>query len=67
MGYGVSICFIGLGIIATIIMVFILSSINKKRERYIAENGGVDGVVEKHGDVALTEMGDKSPLFKYTI
>ncbi|KEZ46290.1 hypothetical protein SAPIO_CDS1211 [Scedosporium apiospermum] len=67
LGYGISIGFIGLGIIAAGTMLFILSAINKKRERYVAENGGPDGVVEKHGDVALTEMGDKSPLFKYTL
>lgn len=48
-------------------MIVILHSINKKRERYVMENGGPDGVVDKHGDVALTEMGDKSPLFKYTL
>lgn len=67
LGYGLSIGFIGLGIIATCVMIFILRVINKKRERYVTENGGPDGVVDKHGDVALTEMGDKSPLFKYTL
>ncbi|PKS06119.1 hypothetical protein jhhlp_007435 [Lomentospora prolificans] len=67
LGYGISIGFMGFGIIAAIIMFFALSAINKKRERYVAENGGSDGVVDKHGDVALTEMGDKSPLFKYTL
>lgn len=53
--------------IATVAMIFILRAINKKRERYIAENGGPDGVVDKHGDVTLAEMGDRSPLFKYTL
>ncbi|KXX76424.1 High-affinity nicotinic acid transporter [Madurella mycetomatis] len=67
LGYGLSILFIGLGIIAATAMFFILRAINKKRERYVAENGGPDGVVDKHGDVALAEMGDKSPLFKYTL
>lgn len=67
MGYGISIGFISVAICATGLMLFILSMINKKRERYIEENGGVDGVVEKHGDVALAEMGDRSPLFKYTL
>lgn len=66
-GYGISIGFISLAIIATGVMLVILSSINKKRGRYIEENGGPDGVVDKHGDVALTEMGDKSPLFRYTL
>lgn len=67
LGYGLSIGFIALGIIATCLMIVILRSINKKRERYVAENGGPNGVVDKHGDVGLTEMGDKSPLFKYTL
>lgn len=48
-------------------MGLILSSINKKRVRYTDDNGGVEGVVEKHGDWALTEMGDRSPLFVYTL
>lgn len=56
-----------MGIIAVAAMFIILMLINKKRQRYIDENGGPDGVVRKHGDVALTEMGDKSPLFKYTL
>ena len=67
MGYGISIGFISVAIIATGAMLFILSAANKKRERYIEANGGLEGVVDKHGDVALTEMGDKSPLFKYTL
>lgn len=67
LGYGISILFIGLGIIAAAAMLFILKAINRKRERYIQDNGGPYGVVDKHGDVALTEMGDKSPLFKYTL
>lgn len=67
MGYGISIGFIGVAIFATGLMLFTLSTINKKRERYVEENGGPDGVVDKHGDVALTEMGDRSPLFKYTL
>jgi len=67
LGYGISILFIGLGIIAATAMIFILRAINKKREVYVADNGGPDGVVGKHGDVTLAEMGDRSPLFKYTL
>ncbi|KAI5456051.1 major facilitator superfamily domain-containing protein [Mariannaea sp. PMI_226] len=67
MGYGISIGFIGAALIATVIMMIVLTSINKKRERYVQENGGPDGVVEKHGDWTLTEMGDRSPLFRYTL
>jgi len=57
----------GAGIIATGIMLLILSKINKKRERYIAEHGGPDGVVNDRGEITLSEMGDKSPLFRYTL
>ncbi|WKT49653.1 MFS transporter superfamily [Fusarium oxysporum f. sp. vasinfectum] len=66
-GYGISIGFISIAIIATGVMISVLSLTNKKRERYIEQNGGPDGVVDQHGDVALTEMGDKSPLFRYTL
>lgn len=67
LGYGISLLFLGLGIIAAAAMVVILKIINKKRKRYVDENGGPDGVVDKHGEMTLTEMGDKSPLFKYTL
>ena len=67
MGYGISIGFLGAAVIATFLMILLLSAINKKRDRYVAENGGVDGVIEKDGDWNLTEMGDKSPLFRYTL
>ena len=67
LGYGISIGFIGAALVATITMLLVLSAINKKRERYIEENGGPDGVVDRHGDVTLTEMGDRSPLFRYTL
>lgn len=67
MGYGISIGFISVAIIATVVMRVILTSINKKRAQYIEDNGGPDGVVDKHGEVTLAEMGDRSPLFKYTL
>lgn len=66
-GYGISIGFISMAIVAAGVMMFALSSINSKRSRYVEENGGPDSVTEKDGEVALTEMGDKSPLFKYTL
>ncbi|OAQ89908.1 major facilitator superfamily transporter [Purpureocillium lilacinum] len=67
LGYGISIGFIACAIIATAVMWFTLTTINRKRERYVEDNGGVEGIVEKHGDVTLTEMGDRSPLFHYTL
>lgn len=66
-GYGISMGFIGIALIAVVWQYFFLIGQNKKRERYIRENGGVEGVVEKHGDVTLTEMGDRSYLFHYTL
>ncbi|KAG9256004.1 major facilitator superfamily domain-containing protein [Emericellopsis atlantica] len=66
-GYGISIGFISLAIVATGVMMAVLSLKNKKRDRYVEQKGGPDGVVDQHGDVALTEMGDKSPLFRYTL
>ena len=59
--------FLSLGSLACVAMFIILFLINKKRARYVEENGGPDGVLDKDGEVTLTEMGDKSPLFKYTL
>jgi type II secretory pathway component PulC len=66
-GYAISLGFIGIALLSVVANYTYLSAMNKKRERYINENGGADGVVEKHGDVTLTEMGDRSFLFKYTL
>lgn len=43
-------------------MLFALKHINKKRE-HIRE----DEVRAKYTDEQLTDLGDKSPLFKYTL
>lgn len=66
-GYGILIGFISLVIIVIGVMLVILFFINKKRGCYIEENGGLDGVVDKYGDVVLIEMGDKSFLFRYML
>ena len=66
-GYGISLGFIAMGMISVVTQALFLSSKNKKRDRYVSDNGGVEGVIEKYGDVTLTEMGDRSYLFKYTL
>jgi hypothetical protein len=48
-------------------MIIILKSINAKRARYVEQEGGERAVIEKRGEWNLTEMGDRSPLFKYTL
>lgn len=67
LGYGISLGFLTTAIGATILMMLVLKTINKKRERFIEQEGGEDTVIEKFGVWHLTEMGDRSPLFRYTI
>jgi MFS family permease len=67
LGYGISIGLMSLGTLAAVGMRLTLNSINKKRDRYAEENGGPDGIIAKHGEVTLNEMGDRSPLFRYTL
>lgn len=61
-GYGVSLGVLLSAIISSVIMLFALKRINKKRE-----NVTVEEVRAKYTDEQLDEMGDKSPLFKYTL
>lgn len=67
MGYGISLGFITTAIVATIMMMIILSRINKKREQFVENEGGEQAVVEKYGEWDLAEMGDRSPLFRYSL
>ena len=48
-------------------MMFTLNTINNKRARYVEQEGGERAIIAKHGEWNLTEMGDRSPLFRYTI
>ena len=61
-GYGVSLGVLCTAIIASVVMLFALKHINKKREHL-----GEDEVRAKYSDEQLTDLGDKSPLFKYTL
>jgi hypothetical protein len=61
-GFGISITMLGLfGIVWPICYYFILRRINEKRSSTLLEV-----VRAKHTDEDLAEMGDKSPLFRYS-
>ncbi|SMY21593.1 unnamed protein product [Zymoseptoria tritici ST99CH_1A5] len=61
-GFGASMGFASAGIIACLVMEYGLWSINKKNAKF-TENE----VRAKYSDDELDRMGDKSPLFKYTL
>lgn len=61
-GYGVSLGVLCSAIIASVVMLFALKHINKK-----SQHTTEDEVRAKYTDEQLTELGDKSPLFKYTL
>ncbi|ETN38599.1 uncharacterized protein HMPREF1541_06636 [Cyphellophora europaea CBS 101466] len=61
-GYGVSLAVLTIAIICSVVMLFALKRINKKREAMSEEE-----VRAKYTDEQLTELGDKSPLFRYTL
>jgi hypothetical protein len=61
-GYGVSLGFLVSAIAASVIMLFALKRMNRKREGV-----SVQEIKAKYSDEQLTDMGDKSPLFKYTL
>ena len=48
-------------------MMTILGRINKKRDEAVEEMGGEAAIVEDQGEWNLTEMGDRSPLFRYIL
>lgn len=67
LGYGISIGFIVMSAGAATLMIIILDRINKKRAALVDEMGGEAVVVEEQGEWNLTEMGDRSPLFRYIL
>lgn len=66
-GYGISIGFIVMSAISATLMMTILGRINKKRDEAVEEMGGEAAIVEDQGEWNLTEMGDRSPLFRYIL
>ncbi|KAM0717891.1 hypothetical protein Q7P37_006223 [Cladosporium fusiforme] len=61
-GFGASLGFAAAGVAAALVLESLLWSINKKNEKLTEED-----VREKFSEEELDKMGDKSPLFKYTL
>lgn len=61
-GFGTSLAFGVTGMLATVILDVIYSRVNKKRDQ-VSE----DEVRERYTDEQLAAMGDRSPLFRYTL
>lgn len=61
-GYGTSFAFASAGIVACMTLEFALWKINKKNARYTEEHIRV-----QYTDEQLEMMGDKSPLYKYSL
>lgn len=60
-GYGVSFAVLVSAVIAAIVLKLLLARINKKRDMMSEEE-----VHRLYTDEQLTDMGDESPLFRYT-
>lgn len=61
-GFGISITMLGLfGIVWPVVYFFILKRINRCRARMPAEE-----IHENYTDGELADMGDESPLFRYS-
>lgn len=61
-GYGSSVSFAAAGIVACITLELLLARSNKKKAKYTEED-----VHSRWSSEDLSLMGDKSPLFKYTL
>ncbi|KAH7131754.1 major facilitator superfamily domain-containing protein [Dactylonectria estremocensis] len=67
LGYGLSLGFMGAALLVALTMILALSDIIRRRQKYIVKNSGAQAVLNEVGEHNLTEMGDKSPLFRYTL
>lgn len=61
-GFGTSLAVAGAGAVAALTMDMILWRVNQKNAKWTVEE-----VYEKYTEEELADMGDKSPLFKYTL
>jgi len=61
-GYGASIAFAGLGAIAALGLEFALIRINRNRDKITREE-----IMAKYTEEELALLGDRSPLFRYTL
>ncbi|KAF4814542.1 putative transporter [Colletotrichum tropicale] len=61
-GFGSLFAFAGLSVVACFVLEFLFWNINRKRDKFTEEE-----IRAKHSDDELQMMGDRSPLFKYTL
>lgn len=61
-GYGFSLAIIVLGWASAIFLRFKLQSINKQRDQMTESE-----IMERYTEQELLDLGDKSPLFRYTL
>jgi len=61
-GFGSSLAFASAGIVAALSLEFLFHNINTRNEKYSEEHWRT-----KYTDEQLEQMGDRSPLFKYTL
>ncbi|KAF4865654.1 putative transporter [Colletotrichum siamense] len=61
-GFGSSFAFAGLGVVACFVLEFLFWNINRKRDKFTEEE-----IRAKYSDDELQMMGDRSPLFRYTL
>ncbi|KAF4808410.1 putative transporter [Colletotrichum siamense] len=61
-GFGSSFAFAGLGVIACFVLEFLFWNINRKRDKFTEEE-----IRAKYSEDELQMMGDRSPLFRYTL
>lgn len=59
--------FVGIGLIAIPLAMFLYITINKRRMQMIEELGGPEGLAKKYTAAELREMGDRAPDFVYTL
>ncbi|KAJ0312839.1 hypothetical protein Brms1b_007608 [Colletotrichum noveboracense] len=60
--FGSSFAFAGLGVVACFVLEFLFWNINRKRDKFTEEE-----IRAKYSDDELQMMGDRSPLFRYTL
>lgn len=61
-GFGASFAFAGLGVVACLVLEFLFWRINKARDQLSEEE-----VRAKYSQEELEKLGDRSPLFRYTL
>ncbi|KAF2814447.1 putative MFS nicotinic acid transporter Tna1 [Mytilinidion resinicola] len=62
LGYGLSLGVTCLAILSAVILRFLCAKINKQRDEM-----DVDAIREKYSEAELMDMGDASPLFRYSL